>query len=118
MELAFKSLGRRLDTLQSTLAGQGSRKGFGVRVLEEIQESEAEVGGRVSAVEGTTGKAWRPEAPSQMAMWQQGLAREHAEPLEEPHCTVKVLGRHGRGLSRRGPWSYLGVRKFPPGSPW
>lgn len=62
MELAFKGLGRQLGTLQSTSAGQGPRKGFGVGVLEEVQESEAEVEGRVSAVEGTTGKAWRPES--------------------------------------------------------
>lgn len=33
-------------------------------MLEEVQESEAEVEGRVSAVEGTMGKAWRPESTS------------------------------------------------------
>lgn len=47
MESAFKGLERGLDILQSVWVGHGQRKGFGIGVLEDVQESEAEHSGEV-----------------------------------------------------------------------
>lgn len=118
MELAFKGLGRGLDTLQSVWAGHRQRKGFGVGVLEDVQESEAEHSGEVYQQKEQWVRSGGQKAPTQRGDVPGEVGRTACGVFRQTPCVLKVLGSHGRGLSRGGTRLHLGIRKFPLASPW
>lgn len=113
MELAFKGLGRGLDTLQSVWAGHGQRKGFGFGVLEDV-ESEAEHSGEVYQQKEQCIRSGGQKAPTQRGDVPGEVGRTACGAIRQTPCVLKVLG----SLSRGGTRLHLGIRKFPPASPW